>query len=64
MNVMNIPGADLPPECTRVEIGKLMAQTVRLGAETAKMRPDRAWHAVVLMTGALVAGAAFGMLFG
>ncbi|NLX17608.1 MAG: hypothetical protein GXY45_11680 [Ramlibacter sp.] len=49
-------------ERTHAEIAKLMAETVKLNTEAAKMARERAWYPVVLMTGALAAGAAIAKL--
>jgi len=59
---MDRPAEALPDEFIRMEISKLMTETVRLGAETAKMRSDRAWQPVVLMTGAFLLGMALANL--
>ena len=39
---MDTPTADLPDHCIRVEIGKLMAQSVRLAAEQSTFNAKQA----------------------
>lgn len=54
---------DIEHEQVQANIGKLMAETMKLNAEGAKMQRERAYYPAVLLVSALGAGAALATAF-